>query len=69
MKELLRVSQFAKDSNLREPTVRAWMRQRKISFVRLGGRAIRIPRSELDRLIREGTVPVRKCRDGRRGTA
>jgi excisionase family DNA binding protein len=58
MGELLRVSQFAESGNIRESTVRAWLLQGRISFVRLGGRAIRIPKSELDRLIREGTVPV-----------
>jgi excisionase family DNA binding protein len=59
MGELLRVSQFAVSGNIRESTVRAWLLHGKIAFVRLGGRAIRIPKSELDRLVREGTVPAR----------
>lgn len=62
MEELLRVSQFAAIGNIQESTVRAWILYGKISFVRLGGRAIRIPKSELDRLIREGTVPARRQR-------
>jgi excisionase family DNA binding protein len=59
MGELLRVSQFALSANIQESTVRSWLLRRKISFVRLGGRCIRIPRSELDRLVHEGTVPAR----------
>ena len=65
MGELLRVSQFAECGNIRESTVRAWLLRGKISFVRLGGRAIRIPRSELDRLVSEGTVPARGNHDER----
>jgi excisionase family DNA binding protein len=65
MEELLRVSQFAKDSNMRESTVRAWLLQRKLSFIRLGGRSIRIPKSELARLVDEGTVPARANRTAR----
>jgi len=65
MAELLRVSQFAESGNIRESTVRAWILQGKISIVRLGGRAVRIPRSELDRLISEGTVPARRDRNAR----
>ena len=65
MSELLRVRQFAEAANIREATVRAWVLQRKISVVRLGGRAVRIPRNELERLIREGTIPAREVRNGR----
>jgi excisionase family DNA binding protein len=60
--ELLRVKQFAEAANIREATVRAWVLHRKISIVRLGGHAIRIPRNELERLIREGTIPARVVR-------
>ena len=62
--ELLRVSQFAEAGNVKESTVRRWLLNRKLAFVRLGGRAIRIPRSEIDRLIREGSVPPRGRRKG-----
>ena len=63
MGELLRVSEFAESGNIQESTVRAWLLRGKISFVRLGGRAIRIPKSELDRLISEGAVPARGHRN------
>jgi hypothetical protein len=37
--------------------VRAWIRTRRIGHVRLG-RAIRIPYSEVERLLTEGRVPA-----------
>ena len=54
----LTVRQAAIELNLSEPTIRAWLWRRKISYVRLG-RAIRIPTSEVERLLQEGTVPAR----------
>ena len=45
--------------DVKDRTVRAWMAARRITFVRLG-RAVRIPESEIERLISEGTVPRRK---------
>ncbi len=62
MEDLLRVRQFAEAANLREATVRSWVLYRKIAVIRLGGRAIRIPKSELTRLINEGMVPAREQR-------
>lgn len=38
-------------------TIRAWVATRKIGSVRLG-RAVRIPASEIERLIERGTVPA-----------
>ena len=49
---------------LKPATLRAWMMRRKIGFVRLG-RAVRIPVSELERLIDHGLVPARPERDAR----
>ncbi len=59
MGDFFKVDEFADAGGFRPATVRAWILHRKITVVRLGGRAIRIPKSELDRLIREGTVPAR----------
>jgi excisionase family DNA binding protein len=39
-------------------TLRAWAAQRRISVVRLG-RAVRIPYSEIERLVQRGTIPAR----------
>jgi excisionase family DNA binding protein len=61
---MLTVHQAAERLGLRDSTLRAWIAQRRIAIIRLG-RAIRIPAEELERLIREGTVPARRPRDGR----
>lgn len=66
MEPLLRVKEFAEAGNFREATIRRWVLRRKITVIRLGGRAIRIPASELARLIAEGTVPARRSRTDRR---
>ena len=42
-----------------EVTVRTWLAQRKLAFTRVGGRAIRIPQRELDRLVEDGFVPAK----------
>ena len=38
-------------------TIRAWIRQRRIGYVR-SGRAVRIPSGEIRRLVERGTVPA-----------
>lgn len=41
-----------------EHTVRSWIASRKLSFVRIGKRAIRIMPTEIERLLRDGLVPA-----------
>jgi excisionase family DNA binding protein len=62
---LLRVPEFAERLGLRPSTVRAWILHRRVAFVRIGLRAIRIPESEAQRLIGTGFVPAREPNDGR----
>ena len=57
----LTVREAAQALNLAEPTVRAWLAQRRLGFIQLG-RAIRIPASEIDRLLSQGAVPAREAR-------
>lgn len=52
------VVQVARELGLAAVTVRSWLAQRRISYVKLG-RSVRIPDSEVQRLIEEGTVPER----------
>lgn len=52
------VVQVARELGLATVTVRSWLAQRRISYVKLG-RSVRIPDSEVERLIEEGTVPER----------
>ena len=54
----LTVREAAEALNLSQATIRAWLLHRKIGFVRLG-RAVRIPDSEIYRILEEGTVPAR----------
>jgi excisionase family DNA binding protein len=59
--ELLTVLETSAELNLSAGTIRAWLLSRKLAAVRLG-RAVRIPRSELQRLIDEGTTPAKTGR-------
>jgi len=59
---LLRVSEGARELALKESTLRAWILSRRIRVIRIGRRAIRIPMSEVARLIDEGTIPAREER-------
>ena len=54
---LKKVSDCAEQTGLKEPTIRLWIAQRKIAYVKLG-RAVRIPQTEIDRLIQQNTVPA-----------
>jgi excisionase family DNA binding protein len=51
---LMRVTEFCEALGIRESTGRKWILQRRISSIKVGLRAVRIPRSELQRLVREG---------------
>ena len=50
------VAQTAEELGLSQSTIRAWIGQRRIGFVRLG-RAVRIPADEIERLVERGFVP------------
>jgi excisionase family DNA binding protein len=56
-RKLLTVDEAADALTLKPKTIRAWIASRRIGIVRIG-RAIRIPLSEIDRLIEEGTIPA-----------
>jgi excisionase family DNA binding protein len=58
-KKLLTIDEFAAITGLRPVTIRMWAAARKISSVKLGRRALRIPASELDRLIEKGLRPAK----------
>jgi len=62
---LLTVTQAAEALNLKPSTVRAWLLARRLARVRVGRRAVRIPASEIDRIVAEGTIPAREAHDGR----
>jgi excisionase family DNA binding protein len=49
------VKEAAEELGLSAATIRAWIRQRRIGYVRLG-RAVRIPPGEIHRIVERGTV-------------
>jgi excisionase family DNA binding protein len=55
MADLLTIEEAAEALSLSPHTIRSWVKGRRIEFVRLG-RSIRIRRTEVDRVLREGTV-------------
>lgn len=61
---MFRVNEAARKLGMKDPTIWLWMAQGKIAYCKLG-RAVRIPESEIDRLIRESLVPVRDRGNGR----
>lgn len=59
---LLTIPEAAARLALKESTVRAWLLARRLSKVRVGRRAVRVPASEIDRIIAEGFIPAREDR-------
>jgi excisionase family DNA binding protein len=57
---LLTVMEFAAFLNVKVSTIRAWCLRRRISFCRVNGRAVRIPFSEAQRIVKAGMVPARE---------
>jgi excisionase family DNA binding protein len=55
----VKVEKAARDLGVSVHTIRAWIAQRRIGHVRLG-RSVRIPSSEIRRLLEEGFVPARR---------
>lgn len=58
---LLTVEQAATATGLKPPTIRKKIYAREIAYVKLG-RAVRVPTSEIAKLIRENTIPARGAR-------
>ena len=50
------VDQAARELTLKPPTIRAWIKQRRLGHIRIG-RSIRIPAAEIQRVLEEGYVP------------
>jgi excisionase family DNA binding protein len=61
---MLTVKEAALLLGIKECTVRLWLAQRKLSFVRCG-RAVRIPKREIKDFIERNTIPARVPRNGR----
>ena len=60
--EMLRIPEAATRLGLKPSTLRAWVLRSKIGVCRVSARAVRIPASEVERLISESYVPAREVR-------
>lgn len=58
---LLSVEEFSATLNITVSCVRRWILERRIATVKLG-RLVRIPQTELERLVNAGLRPVRPSR-------
>jgi excisionase family DNA binding protein len=56
---LLRVHEAAALLGVKPPTIRAWLLQRRLPCVRLSARAIRLRRSDIEKVISDGFVEAR----------
>jgi excisionase family DNA binding protein len=56
--DLLTVPEAATLLRLKTSTIRAWMGQHRISYVKLGRRLVRIRRGDVEALIAESVVPA-----------
>lgn len=57
--EYLTIPETAAIYKVKDKTIRAWIAQERLGCVRFG-RAVRIPMSEVCRLIEEGSSPARQ---------
>jgi len=60
-KSLLRVNEFAALLDVTPACVRRWLLERKIASTRIG-RLVRIPASEIERLVESGLRPAQPAR-------
>jgi excisionase family DNA binding protein len=61
MNGLMNVKEVAAALGLKVPTIRLWLYQRKLPYVRCG-RAIRVPASAVAEFIERHTIPARSER-------
>ena len=61
--KLLTIGEAALELNMKPKTLRAWISARRISVVRPMEWAIRIPASEIERIVQEGTISALEGRD------
>ena len=57
--QLLTVTEFAAPLRVKDSCVRRWIRERKVTVVKVG-RLVRIPASEVERIINKGTRSARE---------
>lgn len=56
--KLLTGAQVAEMLGLKPVTIRQWIAKRKLASVKVGDRAVRIPASEIEKIIERGFTPA-----------
>jgi len=59
-RELLTINEAAKYMNQSHWTIRKWLRQKRIPYLQVNSRVIRIEKENLDEFVRENTIPAKK---------
>lgn len=57
---LLTIDEAAVRLGLKPATVRDWIWRRKVGYIRVGARAIRISEKTIQEILERGTVPARR---------
>jgi excisionase family DNA binding protein len=58
MERLLTIEQATQILGIKPVTLRSWIAKRMVGITRLGKRAVRIPESEIQKLIDRGRIPA-----------
>jgi excisionase family DNA binding protein len=61
--KLLTGAQVAQMLGLKPVTIRQWIAKRKLASIKVGDRAVRIPASEVNKIIERGFTPALPDRD------
>ena len=61
--KLLTIPQFAVQLGVTDSCIRRWVLERRVSVVKVG-RLVRIPATEIDRIVAEGTRMARQVDEG-----
>jgi excisionase family DNA binding protein len=65
--ELLTLKEFAEVFDCTVSCARRWIRQGRVASLKIGPRLVRIPGSEVERLLMEGLRPISTDQGGKQG--
>jgi excisionase family DNA binding protein len=59
---MLKIPEAAERLGIQASTLRNWIMKRKIGYTRVGSRSVRIPLSEVERILADGFVPAKTAK-------